>query len=453
MAREQIKRKPAAAPVEIGRGALVRDGVHVARDPWVFLADGEAIPDGADIVVSVARYKANVSVLTHAGRIGIIIKPEDAVEDIGADVMLFALIVVQFPAFRDGRGLTTARLLRERYGYKGELRASGDVLEDQLYFMLRCGFDAFEIVAADPEAAYARAARTFSHAYQSAADRRATVVEQRVEAGGLDRALPSAHLRPVRENAGSEARGPTHQTPVVPFRSPAAHAAHFTRAWVGRESRDMLAWAALEQWKGRFALVSSFGAESAVLLHLASTIDKVLPVIFLDTDRHFAQTLQYRDELVARLGLTNVRVQTPIAREAALEDAAGDLWKRSADACCALRKVRPLARALEGFDAWGTGRKRFQGGLRSGLALVEHDGTHFKVNPLAGWSAEDVAAYAAAHDLPAHPLVAQGFPSIGCWPCTKPANGRAGRWSGAEKTECGIHRSPAAANESLVSAD
>lgn len=424
MAREQIKRKPAAAPVAIGRGVLVREGARVARDPWVFLADDAPIPEGADIVVSVARYKADLNVLTHAGRIGVLVKPEDAVEDIGADAMLFTLIVVQFPAFRDGRGLTTARLLRERYGYAGELRASGDVLEDQLYFMLRCGFDAFEIVAADPEAAYARAARTFSQVYQPAADKRA----------------PAFRLRT-----------PAVQESVVPFRSANAQAAHFARTWENVDAREVLAWAAAGQWKGRFALVSSFGAESAVLLHLAASIDTALPVIFLDTERHFAQTLQYRDELVARLGLTNVRAQTADAGEAAAEDRDGDLWRRDADACCALRKVRPLERALEGFDAWATGRKRFQGGLRAALPLVEHDGTHFKVNPLANWTAEDVAAYMARHDLPPHPLVAQGFPSIGCWPCTMPAEGRAGRWSGAEKTECGIHRAPEAASASIIS--
>ena len=451
MAREQIKRKPAAAPVEIGRGVLVRDGARVAHDPWVFLADSDPLPEGADIVVSLARYVSDLDVLTHAGRIGVLIKPEDAVESIADDVMLFALIVVQFPAFRDGRGLTTARLLRERYRYKGELRASGDVLEDQLYFMLRCGFDAFEIVASDPEAAYARAARTFSHAYQPAADARVPVFRLRAGGGGLDRAPAGAHGASTN-NAGQGPRAPNLQA-VVPFRTPSAHAAHFARQWEGARARDVLAWAATEQWKGRFALVSSFGAESAVLLHLASTIDKALPVIFLDTDRHFAQTLQYRDELVGKLGLTNVRAQTPNAVEAANEDANGDLWQRDADACCALRKVRPLELALENFDAWGTGRKRFQSGLRAGLALVEHDGAHFKVNPLAGWSVEDAAAYVIKHDLPPHPLTAQGFPSIGCWPCTKPAEGREGRWSGAEKTECGIHRAPAAANIGFVSAD
>jgi phosphoadenosine phosphosulfate reductase len=223
-------------------------------------------------------------------------------------------------------------------------------------------------------------------------------------------------------------------------RAPEERAAHYARQLEGASARDILDFAMNDLWRGKFAIVSSFGAESAVLLHIASTIEKNVPVIFLETDRHFAQTLQYRDELIERLGLTNVRDQKPDAAEAAAEDAKGDLWRRDPDACCALRKVRPLAEALTDFDAWATGRKRFQGGLRAQLPVIEHDGVHYKVNPLAAWTADEIVAYAAANDLPAHPLVAQGYPSIGCWPCTKPAEAdRSGRWADIEKSECGIH--------------
>lgn len=224
-------------------------------------------------------------------------------------------------------------------------------------------------------------------------------------------------------------------------RTPDERVAHYAEILEGRSAREILSFAMDDLWPGKFALVSSFGAESAVLLHVAASLDKNVPVVFLETDRHFAQTLQYRDELIARLGLTNVCDQTPDAAEAAAEDARGDLWRKDPDACCALRKVRPLTSALAPYEAWATGRKRFHGGLRAGLPVIEHDGTHFKVNPLAAWSQEDIAAYIAGHDLPAHPLVAQGFPSIGCWPCTKPAetNDRSGRWAGQDKTECGIH--------------
>lgn len=224
--------------------------------------------------------------------------------------------------------------------------------------------------------------------------------------------------------------------PVTPIEI----AADYARQLEGASPQEVLRRALTEFWPKGMAIVSSFGAESAVILHMLSEIDKGAPVVFLETDRHFAQTLQYRDELVQQLGLTNVRDQKPDADEAKAEDPRGDLWRRDPDACCALRKVRPLSHALEGFEAWVTGRKRFQGGVRSHLALIEHDGTHYKINPLANWTPEDIKAYMDAHNLPAHPLVAQGYPSIGCWPCTKPAEvGRAGRWADAEKTECGIH--------------
>lgn len=201
---------------------------------------------------------------------------------------------------------------------------------------------------------------------------------------------------------------------------------------------------AIEEFGGRIALVSSFGAEAAALLHVVAKIDRSTPVIFLDTGKHFAQTMSYREDLARALGLTDVRDIRPPADETGRADPKGDLWRRDNDACCALRKVRPLAGALAGFDAWFTGRKRVHGALRAFLPVVEASAPHIKINPLARWTGEDVEAYAAKHDLPPHPLVEQGFRSIGCWPCTAPvATGddpRAGRWRGLQKTECGIHR-------------
>ncbi|MGH7043523.1 MAG: phosphoadenylyl-sulfate reductase [Acetobacteraceae bacterium] len=203
-----------------------------------------------------------------------------------------------------------------------------------------------------------------------------------------------------------------------------------------------------ERFAGRIALVSSFGAESVVLLHMVAAIDPALPVIFLDTGKLFAETLAYRDTLVARLGLTDVRAAEPDPAVLAMADPAGRLWQSNPDRCCAVRKVAPLERALAPFDAWISGRKRFQGGERNALATVEF-GTDWriKINPLAQWTADEVAAYAARHDLPAHPLLAAGYRSIGCAPCTRAVRpdepSRAGRWDGLGKTECGIHRSPA----------
>jgi phosphoadenosine phosphosulfate reductase len=193
----------------------------------------------------------------------------------------------------------------------------------------------------------------------------------------------------------------------------------------------------------RLALVSSFGTESAVLLAASAAVDPTIPVLLIDTGYLFPETLAYRDALAARLGLTDVRAIHPDADEVAAEDSDGDLFARDPDACCALRKVRPLARGLSGFDAWINGRKRFQGGDRAAIPLVEADGTRLKFNPLAVLSPEAIAARFRAAGLPPHPLERHGFRSIGCMPCTTAArpgeDARAGRWRGRGKVECGIH--------------
>ena len=189
--------------------------------------------------------------------------------------------------------------------------------------------------------------------------------------------------------------------------------------------------------------MSSFGAESAVLLHLAAQVKKNVPVLFLDTGKHFAQTLSYRRKLASSLGLTNIIKIEPDQAEVEREDPTGELWRTDTDACCTLRKVRPLNHVLKPYAAWVTGRKQFHGGARTRLPVFEATGSHVKVNPLARWDEGRISSYMEKHDLPTHPLVGQGFPSIGCWPCTHPvAKGddvRAGRWRGEAKTECGIH--------------
>jgi phosphoadenosine phosphosulfate reductase len=209
--------------------------------------------------------------------------------------------------------------------------------------------------------------------------------------------------------------------------------------------------AAYDAYGDELALVSSFGAESAVLLHLAAQVNPKIPVLFLDTGMLFGQTLDYRQQLAARLGLTDVRDLRPRFEDLAVGDPSADLWKTDTDACCHIRKVIPLDAALDGFSAWITGRKRFHGGDRMRLPVVEASEGKLKFNPLANWSKTDLEAYAAEHDLPEHPLVAFGYPSIGCWPCTSPVEEggdiRSGRWAGSQKTECGIHtaRAPGAA--------
>jgi phosphoadenosine phosphosulfate reductase len=208
---------------------------------------------------------------------------------------------------------------------------------------------------------------------------------------------------------------------------------------------------ALEIFGDELALVSSFGAESAVLLHMASEVSRDIPVLFLDTGMLFGQTLDYRQQLAAKLGLTDVRDLRPTFEDLATRDPSADLWKSDTDACCRIRKVIPLDAALGGFSAWITGRKRFHGGDRLRLPVVEETDGKLKFNPLANWGKADLEKYAAEHALPEHPLVQFGYPSVGCWPCTSPveegADVRSGRWAGSQKTECGIHtaRAPGAA--------
>lgn len=194
---------------------------------------------------------------------------------------------------------------------------------------------------------------------------------------------------------------------------------------------------------GKVAMVSSFGAESVVLLHMISQVNPDAPILFIDTEMLFPETLQYQKDVAAELGLTNVQVIKP-SRESLLEkDVDSILHTIDTDACCALRKTQPLDEALKDYDGWITGRKRYQSGQRAALPVYEKSGEKVKINPLADWDAAKLAAYIDEHKLPKHPLVARGFKSLGCAPCTtktKPGEDpRAGRWRGEDKSECGIH--------------
>jgi phosphoadenosine phosphosulfate reductase len=206
---------------------------------------------------------------------------------------------------------------------------------------------------------------------------------------------------------------------------------------------DIIATALRTVGRDRLALVSSFGTESAALLKVMAGVDPAIPVVFLDTGWLFAETLAYRDTLIEWLGLRDVRSIKPLQETLSRKDPEGDLWFSDPDACCRIRKVEPLARALQPFDAWINGRKRFQGGARGAIPVVEDDGTRLKFNPFANVSREEIEAIYRLADLPPHPLVASGFLSIGCMPCTSRTDAgedaRAGRWRGQSKTECGIH--------------
>lgn len=220
-------------------------------------------------------------------------------------------------------------------------------------------------------------------------------------------------------------------------------AARFNSHYAGIETADMLAELIATRPFEQLALVSSFGAESAVLLHLVARLDKSIPLIFVNTQKMFGETLAYRDALAERLGFTDLRVYRPDPRLLAARDATGLRWSYDPDGCCDLRKSEPLRRALAGFDAWISGRKAFQGKSRTALPRFEIDEGRLKINPLADWDKARIDAYFTEHDLPRHPLEAQGYPSIGCSPCTSRVqpgeDPRAGRWRGWDKVECGIH--------------
>ena len=309
---------------------------------------------------------------------------------------------IVFDSFKDGRGFTLARRLREGLGYSGRLRAAGQVLPDQVPHLQAVGFDEVLLppdATPEPWVRYRDRQGAYYHYTTSAG---ATIAERRRGA-----ALETAKLRLEAQPAEA-----------------------------------MLEDALTRLWPGQGALLSSFGAEAAITLHMISRIDPTVPVLFVDTGKLFPETLAYARILTTRLGLKTLTRLPPSARVLAAQDPAGDLWKKDPDACCNLRKVAPLAGAAKEYALLVTGRKRSHGEGRAELPALEYDG-QYRLNPLWNWSEQDVAAYFAAHDLPPHPLVAEGYRSLGCAPCTAPAQGgcvRSGRWAGTEKTECGIHR-------------
>ena len=225
----------------------------------------------------------------------------------------------------------------------------------------------------------------------------------------------------------------------------AAEAAYLEDRYGTLAPQDVIALSVGRFDRAGIGAVSSFGSDSAVLLHMIGRVDPTLQVIFLDTGKHFEETLKYRDALAADFGLRDVRVYEPLARALADNDPAGDLHRADTDACCNIRKVEPMARAVEPLAAWFTGRKRFQATTRNALPVFEAVGPRIRINPLAKWTTSDLADYMRTHQLRENPLVAYGYLSIGCFPCTQPVkpgeDARSGRWAGQAKTECGIHLS------------
>jgi len=234
---------------------------------------------------------------------------------------------------------------------------------------------------------------------------------------------------------------PTYETNARLELSDRAHG--LSARYAGQAPQAVLAGAMERDFAGRIGLVSSFGTEAAVLLHMVAAIDPYTPVIFLDTWKHFPETIAYRDRLVVELGMCNIQTVMPRPVSLEADDPAGDLHARNPDLCCHVRKTLPMLAALRSLDCWITGRKRHQAATRGDLALFEAQDRWIKLNPLADWGPDEISAYFETHSLPEHPLKAQGYPSVGCAPCTKAVapgeDARAGRWAGQEKTECGIH--------------
>jgi len=320
-------------------------------------------------------------------------------------------ILIDFPAYTDGRGFSLAKQLRTKYGYDGLLVADGPLIPDQYAFALQCGFNAVHI---DDETL----SRHTIEDWHAALDD----FDLTYQRGYAVKAGPASSVFDSRLTALDERKA------ADPF---FGHSAELTLR------------KAIKKYQGEIVLATSMGVDSAVLLHMVSRIDPTVPVIFLDTGKHFRETLAYRDELVARFGLTDFRNITPDQAAVDAEDADGKLYQSAPDNCCDLRKVSPLDGVISSFGARITGRKRYQTPDRANMAILEEGGSQAKINPLAYWSAKDVTAYLRQHDLPPHPLLALGYLSIGCQPCTtRVAPGedpRAGRWRNSEKTECGIH--------------
>ena len=222
-----------------------------------------------------------------------------------------------------------------------------------------------------------------------------------------------------------------------------ADADALNRRFEGIDTSTMLKTLFDERQLGEVAVVSSFGTESAVLLHLVAAVDPTIPVTFVDTLKMFPETLAYRDTLVRTLGIKNSNVVTPDPAVLVEKDENGLRWSYDPDGCCEIRKVEPLARAKAGLNSWISGRKAFQSQTRANIPRFEIEDGRLKLNPLGDWVKADLEAYFAERDLPRHPLEAEGYLSIGCQPCTsvvKPGEDpRAGRWRGWDKTECGIH--------------
>ena len=397
---------------------LIKDRA-VVDDGWTLLREAASladVPDGVPVIVPLALWLERRAALHARGEVGVWLAPTDDPRALLPDLATLPLIAVDFPKFGDGRGYSTARLLRDRYGYRGELRAIGDVLRDQLFALSECGFDAFAIREdRDPVEALA-SFNDFASVYTATS--RTPQPWFRRRTGALLDAAEGPQLAPrvaeVLERLHTIAEG---HAPAV--------------------------------------LATGFGAEGMVLVDLIARHALPIRIITLDTGRLPEETLALIDRARERYGIP-IEVYAPDAQalESFLAANGVNPFYRSVELrqqCCALRKSEPLARALLGKGAWITGLRRCGSASRQQIEFEEFDALHGlpKFNPLADWTPDEVWRYLRANDVPYNALHDRGYPSIGCAPCTRAVqpgeDPRAGRWwwEASEHKECGLHRQPA----------
>jgi phosphoadenosine phosphosulfate reductase len=379
----------------------------IVEDRWTLLEDGEPWDGRPLCLLPLKLALAQAGELQAARPIGVWLAPGDEPADAVELFDRVDLVGVRFPAFTDGRGYSTAALLRSRHHWRGELRAVGDVLQDQLFYLRRVGFDSFAL-RADRDAHRALAAfSTFSDSYQASVSPDSPHFRRR-EALAMSQKIESA-LALLREAAAL---------------SPAV-------------------------------LSSSFGAEDMVLLDLISTRHLPIGIFTLDTGRLPDET----HTLMQRVGQTYGDCFTTYFPDAqalqrlVADDGANGFYRsiESRKRCCGVRKVEPLARALAGKAAWVTGLRSEQSAERAGLAARAFDETYGlqKFNPLHDWSEAQVWEYIRFRGIPYNELHDRFYPSIGCAPCTRAVaageDPRAGRWwwESGETRECGLHARPA----------
>ncbi len=396
---------------------LIKDRA-VAVDRWTLLRDASSladVPAGVAAIVPLALWLAHRDDLSARGDIGVWLAPGDDPETLAADTGALPLIAVDFPQFTDGRGYSIARLLRDRLGFDGELRAVGDILRDQLFALSECGFDAFAL----------RSDRDANEALASFDD-----------FAGVYAATARTPQPWFRRRAASDADAPS--TSDLDRRT--AEAVEALRSAATRHAPAVFA--------------SSFGAEDMVVIDMIAQHALPIGVFSLDTGRLPEETHVLIDRTRERYGLA-IDVYSPDARrlETFVRDNGVNAFYRSVElrkACCAARKMEPLRRALAAKGAWITGLRRAQSAGRQAVAPEEFDPVHGlpKFNPLADWSDDDVRHYLRAHGVPYNELHDRGYPSIGCAPCTRAVrpgeDQRAGRWwwETSEQKECGLHLRP-----------